>query len=268
MSSPAQRLLRAVRAAGPSAVAFSGGVDSALVAAAFLRAGIPALAVHVSLPLQPRSEASRVPGVARELGVPFKQRKITLAKLPFLKNNPPDRCYLCKKTILAEICAAAKKAGFDTLCDGTHCGDLNGDRPGLKAVAEFRVRSPLLDARLSKPEILRLARAWKILFSGRVASACLVTRIPAYSPVTRKKLDAIEAAEDALFALGFSNLRVRHHDAIARIELNPRDFRRAVNPATRQAILDALRPLGFRFATLDLAGYKTGNMNDTKGTPP
>ncbi len=261
MISSAQRLLDAVRAIGPAAVAFSGGIDSALVAAAFVRADIPVLAIHIALPLQPRSEATRVPDVARQLGLPFKQKKLTLAKLPFLKNNPPDRCYRCKTILLTKIQNTAKKAGFSTLCDGTHHDDLSDDRPGLKAVKAFRVRSPLLDARLTKADIMQLAKAWKIPFSGRVSSACLATRIPTHAAVTQKKLSAIESAEDALITLGFKQLRVRHHDTIARIELAPAELSRALRPATRDAILNALRPLGFRFITLDLAGYKTGNMN-------
>ena len=255
----AQRLLSAVRAIGPSAVAFSGGVDSALVAAAFLRANIPVRGIHAAVPLQPRAEALRVPDAARRLGLPFTQVKIPLARLSFLKNNPPDRCYRCKTLLLAAIQNAARDAGFETLCDGTHCGDLSDHRPGMRAVAEFRVRSPLLDARLVKPEILRLAKLWKIPFTGRVGSACLATRVPTGAAVTPEKLRAIEAAEEALLALGFTNLRVRHHETIARVELPQKDFSRAVKH--RAAILEALRPLGFRFITLDLAGYKTGNMN-------
>ena len=261
MPTPASRLLSAVTSFGPSAIAFSGGVDSALVAAAFLRAKIPVLAIHISLPLQPASEASRVPALASQLNLPFKQIRFPLSKLPFLKHNPPDRCYLCKKTLLAAIQSTAKKHGFLTLCDGTHASDLSDHRPGLRAVAEFNVRSPLLDAQLTKPEILHLARLWRIPFAGRVSSACLATRIPTNFPVTQKKLAAIESAEDALHSLGFTNFRVRHHDTIARIELPPKQFPRALK--FRDQILAALFP-HFRFITLDLAGYKTGNMNVEK----
>ena len=252
-------IISAVREIGPSAIAFSGGIDSVLVAAAFLRANVPVLAIHVALPLQPRAESSRVPDIARQLNLPFKQIKLPFTKLPFLKNNPPDRCYRCKKTLLAAIQTLAHKHGFTTLCDGTHAADLLDDRPGLKAVAEFQVRSPLLDARLTKPEILRLAKRWKLPFAGRVGSACLATRIPTHARVTPQKLATIEAAEVALLNLGFQTLRVRHHDAIARVELPPADLPRALK--LRAALLDALRPLGFRHITLDLAGYKTGNMN-------
>ena len=173
--------------------------------------------------------------------------------------NPPDRCYICKGHILDTLLAHAQAEGYPILADGSNADDRNDYRPGSRAGAERGVRSPLQEAGLTKVEIRALAHEHGLPNWDKPAAACLASRIPYGTPVTSQALRQIEHGEEHLHQLGFRQVRVRHHGAIARLELEPNDLVRAVE--LRDAIVSALRDVGFTYVALDLAGFRSGSMN-------
>jgi uncharacterized protein len=181
---------------------------------------------------------------------------------PEYRANAPDRCYHCKHELFTELTALARERGFAAVADGNNADDRGDYRPGRRAAREFGVISPLDDAGLTKADIRALAQAAGLPTWNEPASACLSSRIPYYSEVTEGKLDTIERSEDAVRALGFRVLRVRHHGDVARIELGRDEMARALEPEMAAAIDTALRRLGFRYITIDLKGYRLGSLNE------
>ena len=245
---------------GSVAVAYSGGTDSAfLLAIAHDVLGDRTLALTADSPSMSRAELAEAQALARQLGVRHVVLPTSELDDPAYSANTPDRCYFCKSNYLDELLAYAQAHGFAALVDGGNADDLGDYRPGQKAARERGVRSPLQEAGLTKAEIRALARDRGLPNWDKPAAACLASRIPYGTPVTAETLAQIEAAEGHLRRLGFRQVRVRHHGAIARLEVEAVELARAVE--LRDVIVSGLREIGFTYVTLDLAGFRSGSMN-------
>ncbi len=244
-------------------VAYSGGVDSAYLAFAASRVlGGRALAVTAESPSYPERHREMALRVARDFGLQHEFIVTGELARPAYRANGPDRCYHCKHELYTELSALAGARGFAAVADGSNADDRGDYRPGRQAAREFGVISPLDEVGLTKDEIRTLSHEAGLPTWDEPASACLSSRIPYHSEVTEDKLRVIEQAEDAVRALGFRVVRVRHHGEVARVEVAREDMARAVAPGTAAAIDGALRQLGFRFITLDLKGYRLGSLNE------
>ena len=202
-----------------AAVAFSGGVDSAYLLYAAKAAGADVRAYYVKSAFQPQFELEDAKRFCRELDVDFRILKADVLACKAVRENPADRCYHCKKLIFTTIAGAAGADGFGTLLDGTNASDEEGDRPGMRALRELSVRSPLRECGLTKEEIRRLSKAAGLFTWEKPAYACLATRIPTGEEITSEKLESTEAAEDFLFSLGFTDFRVRRFGEAARLQI-------------------------------------------------
>jgi len=244
-------------------VAYSGGADSAYLAWAAHRAlGERALAVTADSPSYPRSHREMALRVAREVGFAHRVVQTREGENPDYARNAPDRCYFCKSELFDVLERLRAELGVRTVAYGINADDRGDFRPGHRAAEERRVLSPLLDAGLSKAEVRALSRAAGLPSADLPASACLSSRIPYGMDVTPEKLAQIDAAEDALRALGFQQVRVRHHGALARVEVAREELARALDPENARAISRAVHEQGFRWVALDLDGYRTGSLNE------
>jgi uncharacterized protein len=244
-------------------VAFSGGVDSAYVAWAAAQAlGERALAVTADSPSYPSRHRQIALAVARDFGLRHEIIRTDEMSRPEYRANPVDRCYHCKHELYTRLTALARERGFRVVADGSNADDRGDHRPGRQAAREFGVVSPLDDADLDKPAIRELSRRAGLPTWDLPASACLSSRIPYHHDVTDEKLRTIERAEDALASLGFRVFRVRHHDALARIELGRDELARALDPAIRDEIVRLVKAAGYTYVALDLQGYRRGSLNE------
>ena len=244
-------------------VAYSGGVDSAYLACAAQRAlGDRLLAVTADSPSYPRSHREMAERVAERLGFAHRFVETHEGDNPDYARNPANRCYFCKNELFEVLEDLRRELGFEAVAYGVNLDDQGDFRPGHEAAAEHRVLSPLLDAGLTKAEIRERSRAAGLPTAELPASACLSSRIPYGMPVTPAKLRQIDAAEDALRELGFSQVRVRHHGDVARIELAPEELARALDPGNARRIAAAVHDCGFRYVALDLDGYRSGSLNE------
>ncbi|MFH0910524.1 MAG: ATP-dependent sacrificial sulfur transferase LarE [Planctomycetota bacterium] len=243
-------------------VAYSGGMDSTLLALlAYREMGERSLAVTIENALQPAREREAAVAIAREFG--FSHRVVTIDALAQadLVKNPPDRCYFCKREIAKRLRAIAAREGFQHILDGVNVDDAGDFRPGTRAADEAGVLHPLKTLGLGKTEIRALSRHFRLPTADKPPAACLASRIPYGQPITLKKLLAIETAEDGLFALGFRAARVRHEGRTARIELPIEAIPQASGPLS-VSLVDCCKKAGFAYVALDLAGYRTGNLNE------
>jgi uncharacterized protein len=257
------RLRGGLEAAGRLLVAFSGGVDSSYLAYAAHRVlGDQALAVTAESASYPASHREMATRVASDFRIPH--RFITTREMDNsdYRANRPDRCYFCKSELFAVLGALRGELGFDAVAYGVNVDDTGDFRPGHRAADENDVLSPFLDAGLSKADIRSLSRAAGLPTAELPASACLSSRLPYGTEVTPERLRQVEEGEDRLRALGFRQVRLRHHGHLARVEVAPAELPRALAPDVARAIVDALKPLGFRWVSLDLEGYRTGSLNE------
>jgi uncharacterized protein len=245
-------------------VAYSGGVDSAYLAWSATRVlgSDRALCVTADSPSYPERHRAMAVAIARDFGLRHEIIRTDELARPEYRANPTNRCYFCKHELYTALTVLAGARGFDAIADGSNADDRGDYRPGRQAAREFGVVSPLDEAALSKADIRELSHEAGLPTWDEPASACLSSRIPYFSEVTDEKLRVIEQAEEAVRALGFKVVRVRHHGEIARIELGRDEMSRALDPAIGSAIDRALRGLGFRYVTIDLKGYRLGSLNE------
>jgi len=246
------------------AIAFSGGVDSTfLLKVAHDVLGEKAVAVTARSATFPQRELDEATAFAAASGIRHLICVSEELDIEGFASNPINRCYLCKKELFAKIKTIAADNNLRNIAEGSNMDD-NGDyRPGLLAVAEFGIVSPLRHAKLNKSEIRQLSKEMGLPTWKKPSFACLSSRIPYGESITVDKLAMIDKGEQLLFDLGFYQVRIRHHGNLARIEIDDRDFERIMNKETRDLIQLKLKELGYAYITLDLKGYRTGSMNET-----
>ena len=257
----ASQLLRTVEQYGSALVAYSGGVDSTLVAVAAWKVfGVSGmLAVTGDSPSVARSELALARQMAKEVGFPWTSVATHELGDPRYQANDRSRCYFCKSELYGVLESLRQKSGYQVLMDGFNRDDVGDFRPGLQAGQEHRVVSPLQEAGLGKNAIREISRVWGLSNWNKPASPCLSSRLPYQTPVTVERLKSVEEAEEALHCLGFNAVRVRHHEYAARIEVAVEDFPRVL--IHREAIVDAVKQAGYTFVSLDLAGFLSGSLN-------
>lgn len=249
---------------GSLAVGFSGGVDSTfLLAVAREVLGEKALAVTAADESIPERELKEAQDFCRERNIRHVICRVDPMQEEGYRHNGPDRCYFCKRGIFTEIKRIAAENGIAYAAEGSNMDDLGDYRPGLRAVKELSVVSPLREAGLYKSEIRDISRAMNLPTWNKPAYACLASRFVYGEEITPEKLRMIDQAEQCLIGLGFREERVRMHGRMARIEVPAKDIARLASDEIREAVSRKLKELGFLFVTLDLEGYRLGSMNDT-----
>ena len=244
-------------------VAFSGGVDSTfLLRVASDVLGERVLAITASSETYPEREVEEASRLAKSLNV--RQKVIPTHELrnPDFSSNPPARCYFCKQELFSRLKKIAAREGIPYVLDGSNYEDRLDYRPGTRAAKELGIRSPLKEAHLLKNEIRILSRILNLPTWNKPSLACLASRIPYQTRIERQTLQQIGEAEDFLRKLGFSQVRVRHHGEVARIEIGPNEFLKIVKQGMSEKIVRRLKKIGYLYITLDLGGYRTGSMNE------
>ena len=247
-------------------VAFSGGVDSSFLlheAAAVL--GPRCIAFTTVSPTTPQGDLDDAVHLAHALDVTHVVRHTDELAIPGYAENPTNRCYFCKDNLFALCAAEAQERGIAVVLDGANVDDLHDHRPGLAAAAEQGVRHPLVEIGFTKAEIRAASRGAGLTTWDRPASPCLSSRFPYGTRITREALARVAAAEDVLRTLGLRELRVRHHDTLARIEVPVESMAMLLDPTVRERVSTELRRLGYHWVTLDLGGFRSGSLNDVLG---
>jgi uncharacterized protein len=266
-----QRLESILKDLGSCLVAYSGGVDSALLALVACRTlGDRAVAVMADSPSLPRSELKEAIELSEQFDFPLEIIRTKEFENEDYLTNPTNRCYFCKHALFEEMETYAKERGVAAIIYGENADDIGDFRPGAKAAQEFQVRAPLKEAGLTKSEIRAFSEELGLPTASKPQMACLSSRIPYGEKVSVKKLSQIEQAEAILRRHGFFDLRVRHHElstgSMARIEVGKEEVERLLDATLRETLTQSIKELGYLFVTLDLTGYQRGSLNVIKET--
>ena len=244
-------------------VAFSGGVDSTfLLKVAHVVLGEKVLAVTATSETLPSAELAEAKALARSIGAAHRIIRTNELARPGYDDNTPQRCYFCKTELYEHLSALAQELHYEAVLDGSNVDDLGDWRPGRKAALEHKVRSPLQEADLTKDDIRALSRDLGLPTWEKQSFACLSSRFPYGEKITVEKLKQVDAAENVLRSLQFTQFRVRHHGDIARLELGPTDFERLFRDGLIEQVTQRLKALGYFYVTLDLEGFRSGSMNE------
>lgn len=266
-SSPQEKLAQLEKlldGLGGVLIAYSGGVDSTFLAAVAHRVlGEKMLAVTASSPTYPGEEVEAAQNLAHQLNFPHLLISTQEMEDPAFIANNPHRCYYCKRELFHQLLDIAAQRGLPWVADGSNVDDLEDYRPGRRAIQELGVVSPLCQVGLTKAEIRALSQEMNLPTWDKPSLACLASRIPYGTLITPELLERIERAESYLHSLGISQVRVRHHAELARIEVDPESIPLLLQGDRPQEIARRLRELGYTYVTLDLLGYRTGSMNET-----